>query len=71
MDTYHFTFSNIDTLTTASTNMSKLHPDVSVLALPDTLTLVVEARNSIIFDSKIIAFITSAGGKLVEDAPFK
>ncbi len=69
MDLRKFKFNSTDKLSEAKRYLEKNYPYLAVLDNLDQLTLAVESRNSLIFDTRIDALILVYDGTLVSNEP--
>jgi hypothetical protein len=70
MKVRYFKFDSVEQLSKAKQHLEKSYPDITVLDKPTDLTLVVEMRNSLIFDDiRIAPIMFNYGGSLIEETP--
>ena len=70
MDVRHFKFDSMEQLSNAKRHLEKTYPDIALLVKPSEMILVVEIRNSLIFDDlRIAPIMFKFGGNLIEEKP--
>ena len=67
MTIQRFSFKDIDSLFIAKRDLCNYYPTLGVAANRDSLELLVESKNSVVFDSRIVSLISNCGGELIKE----